>query len=90
MFVLCVVSKIQKTKCRTIKTKNQEKKTPGVGEIFRTSPGRPRGPPSFLYSGYPVFLPGVKRPRRGVIHGSPSSGEVKEIVELSGIPVRLS
>jgi len=28
---------------------------PGGGEIFRTCPGRPWGPPSFLYNGYRVF-----------------------------------
>ena len=32
---------------------------PSWGEIFRTSPDRPWGPPSFLYNGYQVF-PGVK------------------------------
>jgi hypothetical protein len=37
---------------------------PGIdcwwGEIFRTCPDRPWGPPSLLYNGYRVF-PGVKR-----------------------------
>jgi len=32
---------------------------PGTGEIFRTSPDRPWGPPSFLYVEYQVF-PGGK------------------------------
>ena len=32
---------------------------PGGGQIFRTRPGRPWGPPSLLYSGYRVF-PGGK------------------------------
>ena len=32
---------------------------PGGGEIFRTSPDRPWGPPSLLYSGYRV-IPGGK------------------------------
>ena len=32
---------------------------PGVGEIFRTRPDRPWGPPSLIYNGYRV-LPGVK------------------------------
>jgi hypothetical protein len=31
---------------------------PGRGEIFRTRPDRPWGPPSLLYNGYRVF-PGV-------------------------------
>ena len=38
---------------------------PGGGEIFRTCPDRPWGPPSLLYNGYQVF-PGVKS-RRGVM-----------------------
>jgi hypothetical protein len=32
---------------------------PGVGEIFRTRPDRPWGPPTLLYNGYRVF-PGGK------------------------------
>jgi hypothetical protein len=48
------------------------KKIPVGGEIFRTYPDRPWGPPSLLYNGYRVFFPGVKRPGRGV----------KEIVDL--------
>ena len=39
----------------------------GGGEIFRTCPYQPWGPPSLLYNGYRV-LPGVKRPRRGGDH----------------------
>jgi len=35
---------------------------PGGGEIFRTSPDWPWGPPSLLYNGYRVF-PGVKSDR---------------------------
>ena len=29
---------------------------PGGGEVFRTSPDQPWGPPSLLYNGYWVFL----------------------------------
>jgi hypothetical protein len=36
----------------------------GGGEIFRTCPDRPWGPPSFLYNGYRVFPGDRKRPRR--------------------------
>ena len=48
---------------------------PGIesrwGEISRTCPGRPWGPPSLLYNGYRVTFPGVKRPRSGVDHPPP-------------------
>jgi len=54
---------------------------PGGGEIFRTRPDRPWGPPGLLYNGYRVSFPGVKQPGRGVDH-IPSSAEVKESVEL--------
>jgi hypothetical protein len=37
---------------------------PGGGEIFRTCPDRPWGPPSLLYNGYRVFPGGKKRPER--------------------------
>jgi hypothetical protein len=37
---------------------------PGGGEIFRTCPDRPWGPPSLLYNGYRVFPGGRKRPGR--------------------------
>ena len=36
------------------------------GEIFRTRPYRPWGPPSLLYNGYWISFSGVKRPGRGV------------------------
>jgi len=52
------------------------------GEIFRTRPDRPWGPPSLLYNAYWVSFPGVKRPGHGVDHPPPSSVEVKERVEL--------
>ena len=59
---------------------------PGIefrwGEMFRTRPDRPWGPPSLLYNGYRVSFPGVKRTGRGVEHPSPSSAEVKERIEL--------
>ena len=35
---------------------------PGGGEIFRTCPDRPWGPPSLLYNGYQVFPRGKERP----------------------------
>ena len=52
------------------------------GEIFRTHPDRLCDPPRFLYNGYWVSFPGVKRPGRGVDHPPPCSAEVKERVEL--------
>ena len=49
----------------------------GDGEIFRTRPYLPWGPPSLLYNGYWVSFLGVKRPGSDVNHPSPSSAEVK-------------
>jgi hypothetical protein len=46
---------------------------PGGGEIFRTSPDRPWGPPSLLYSGYRVFPGGKERPGRDADPSPPSS-----------------
>ena len=48
---------------------------PGGGEIFRTCPDRPWGPPSILYNGYRVFPGGKERPGRDT-HPSPSSNAV--------------
>jgi hypothetical protein len=49
-----------------------------VGEIFRTCPDRPWGPPSLLYNGYRVLLGGKVRPERDADHSPPSSAEVFE------------
>ena len=54
---------------------------PGGGEIFRTRPDRPWGPPSLLYNGYRVF-PGSKASRASRLLPTPYSAEVKERVEL--------
>ena len=54
---------------------------PGGGEISRTRPDRPWGPPRLLYNGCRVSFPGVKRPGRGVDHPPSYSAEVKERVE---------
>jgi len=56
---------------------------PGEGEIFRTRPDRPWGPPSLLYNGHWVFPGGnLARPWRWLPSPPPSSAEVKERVEL--------
>ena len=54
---------------------------PGGGEIFRTRPDWPWGPPSFLYNGYRVFS-GGKAPGAWRWPSTPSSVEFKERVEL--------
>ena len=51
---------------------------PGGGQIFRTPPDRPWGPPSLLSNGYWVSFVGVKRPGHDVQHPLPSSTEVKK------------
>jgi hypothetical protein len=59
---------------------------PGIesrwGEIFRTCPDQPWGPPSLLYNGYRVFPGGKVRPGRDADLSLPSSAEVKNRVEL--------
>jgi hypothetical protein len=55
---------------------------PGEGEIFRTCPDRPWGPPSLLHNGYRVF-PGVKlRPGRDADPSPQSSADIKNRIEL--------
>ena len=46
------------------------------GEIFRTCPDRPWGPPSLLYNEYQVFPRGKERPGRDADPSSPSSAVV--------------
>ena len=55
---------------------------PGGGEIFRTCPDLPWGPPSLLYNGYRVFPGGEVLPRRDADPLTPSWAEVKNRVEL--------
>ena len=59
---------------------------PGIeyqwGEIFRTCPDRPWGPPSLLYNGYRVFPGGKERPGRDADPSPPSSAVGHERVEL--------
>jgi hypothetical protein len=45
-----------------------------LGEIFRTRPDQPWGPPTMGTGS----IPGVKRPGRGADHPPPSSAEVKK------------
>jgi hypothetical protein len=58
---------------------------PGGGEIFRTYPDRPWGPPSLLYNGYRVFPGGSKRPGRDADPSPPSSAEIWK--QSSAIPL---
>ena len=52
------------------------------GEIFRTCPDRPCGPPSLLYNGYRFFPRGKERPGRDTDPSRPSSTVGHERVEL--------
>ena len=54
---------------------------PGEGEIFRTRPDWPLGPPCLLYNGYPISSLS-KAARAWRWPPTPSSAEVKETVEL--------
>ena len=55
---------------------------PGIeshwGEIFRTCPDRPWGPPSLQYNGYRGFPGDKERPGRDTDHSHPSSAVVKK------------
>jgi hypothetical protein len=55
---------------------------PGGGEIFRTCPDRPWGPPSLLYNGHGVFPGGKERPERDADPSPPSSAAGHERGEL--------
>jgi hypothetical protein len=59
-----------------------EDRIPVGGEIFRTCPDRPWGPPSLLYKGYRVFPGGKERPGRDADSLFPSSAVGHERVEL--------
>jgi len=65
------------TTCWTVRGSN-----PGGGEIFRTCPYRPWGPPSLLYNGYRVFPGGKERPGRDADFSPPSSAVGHERVKL--------
>jgi hypothetical protein len=53
------------------------------GEIFRTCPDRPWGPPSLLYNGYRVFTEGKERSGRDADPSPPPSSAVGHVrVEL--------
>ena len=51
---------------------------PVMGEIFRTCPNRPWGPPSLLYNEYRVFPGGKQRPGRDPDPSPSSSAVVKK------------
>jgi hypothetical protein len=55
---------------------------PGGGEIFRTCPDWPWGPPSLLHNGYRVFPGGKEWPGNDADPSHPSSAIGHEIVEL--------
>jgi hypothetical protein len=61
--------------CNALKGPGIETRGGGGGKTFRTHPDRPWNPPSHLYNGYRVSLPGIMRPPA-------SSYEAKETVEL--------
>jgi hypothetical protein len=52
------------------------------GEVFRTHPDWPWGPPSLLHDRYWVSFPVVEWTGLGIVHPSPPSSEVKDIVAL--------
>jgi hypothetical protein len=59
---------------------------PGGGEIFRTRPDWPEGPPSLVYNGYRVFPGGKERPGRDADPSPTSSAVVKKEYSYTSIP----
>ena len=59
---------------------------PGGGEIFRTCPDWPWGPPSLLYNGYRLFQGGKERPGRDADPSPPPSAVVKKEQSYISIP----
>ena len=59
---------------------------PSGGEIFRTCPDHPCGPPSLLYNGYRVFQEGKDRPGRDVDPWPPSSAVVMKGFSYTSTP----
>ena len=57
-----------------------------MGQIFRTCPDRPWGPPSFLYNGYRVFPGDKERPWRDADPSLPSSAVVKKGYSYTSTP----
>jgi hypothetical protein len=55
------------------------------GEIFRTRPDLPCGPPSLLYNGYQVFPEG-KAAGAWCYHPAPSSAEIKKECSYTSTP----
>ena len=59
---------------------------PGEGEIYRTCPDRPWGPPSLLYNGYRVFPGGKERSRRDADPSTLSSAVVMKGQSYTSTP----
>jgi len=59
---------------------------PGGGEIFRTCPDRPWGPPSLLYNGYRVFPGGKEWPGCDADPSTPSSAMVMKEQSYTSTP----
>jgi len=59
----------------------------GGGEIFRTCPDRPWGPPSLLYNKYRIFPRGKERPARDAGHLTPSSVVVRKSRAIPLLPL---
>ena len=56
------------------------------GEIFRTCPDRPWGPPSLMYNGYRIFPSGKERWGRDADPSPPSSAVVKNEYSYTSTP----
>jgi hypothetical protein len=60
----------------------------GGGEIFRTCPDRPWGPPSLLYTAFRVFRGGKELPGRDADPSPPSGAVVMNGLYRTSVPVQ--
>jgi len=61
----------------------------GRGEVSRTGPDRPLGPPTTLCNGNRVSLQDVERPGRGVDHPPSFRAEVRERASVVSYRLKL-
>jgi hypothetical protein len=65
---------------------DSRRSNPGGGEVFRTRPERPWGPPSLLYNGDRFLFPEAERPGRGFDHSLHLAPRLKKELGCTSTP----